>query len=91
MLSYLSNEFMLETLKKVQPIQIQLLQSGVSAHLDAGVSPNRYSEDNGTHIDFSIDIFVENNLEKSFDFSPLDTEEEVNATVSSLQAYAKSL
>jgi len=91
MLSYLSNEFMLDTLKKVQAIQVKLIQDGASAHLDVNVCQNRFSDNPGTHIDFSVDIFIDNNLEKSFDFSPLDTEEEVNAAVSSLQAYENSL
>lgn len=91
MLSYLSNEFMLDTLKKVQPLQVKLLQAGASAHLDASVNENRFSDEPGTHIDFSVDVFIDNNLEKSFDFSPNDTEEQVNAELAALRAYANSL
>ncbi len=89
-MNYLSDEFMLDLLAKVQPFQAEILKTGHSAHIDAGVHNNLWDANHGSHINFSVDIFYENSIIESFDFSSADSADELNAEFMRLQAFIKN-
>lgn len=86
MANYLSNEIMLELLKEVQQKQIDLLNAGLSSHLDANVHENTFPSDGGTHITFTAHVFEGNTLVKTYDFTATETEEQNRALIATLVA-----
>lgn len=86
MANYLSNEIMLELLKEVQQKQIDLLNAGRTAHLDAGVYENTFPSDGETHINFSVCVFDGDIIDKTYDFMAGDTEEQNRARIATLVA-----
>lgn len=89
-MTYLSDSVMLDALKKVQALQLEILASGHSAHIDANVHPNSPFE-HGTHISFELTIFEGNDIIRSFDFNAIDSEEVINGTCNIAVAYTKYL
>lgn len=87
---YLPNSIMLEMLKKVQNLQSEIIISGRSCHLDAGVHEDLFFE-GGTHISFDVTVFDENELVRQFDFSSNLNEEELNAEYQCLVAYVNRI
>ena len=81
-LHYTSNQFMLNLLSQVQPLQANILETGHSAHLDADAFND--------HISFDLTIFHDNAIVESFEFSALDSEEELFAELQKLQAFIKN-
>ena len=89
---HLSDKFMLDMLKKVQPYQSKIYATGRSAHLDAHVHENIWEEDmDDHHLNFDLIVFEGTSLVKSFEFNSSDTEAEVEAVLTMLDAYSKSL
>ena len=89
-MTFLSDEFMLDILSKVQPLQADILKSGRSAHIDASVH-DCFWDPSDTHISFDVTVFRGNTLVENFEFSSVDTEEKVKAVLVSLVAYVNSL
>ena len=89
-MKHISDEFMLDMLSKVQPLQSDILKSGRSAHLDAHVHKGLW-DPSDTHISFDVIVFEGNTLVKNFEFSSCDTEEEVEAVLASFVAYVHAL
>lgn len=87
---YLSDSIMLEMLAKVQPLQAEILKTGRSAHVDAGVHEPIFG-DGASHISFGVTIFEENDIVRDFDFSSSDTQEELEAEYVSLKAYVNRI
>ena len=88
--TYLSNGIMLEMLKKVQNLQAEIIISGRSCHLDAGVYEDHFFEA-GTHISFDVTVFDEHELVREFDFSSNLTEEELKEEYQCLVAYVNRI
>lgn len=89
-MKYLSDSVMLDTLKKVQELQASILEAGYSAHIDASVHQN-WMDVTGRHISFELVIFEDNEIIRSFEFSPSDPEGVLNATYDLAVAYVKYL
>ena len=89
-MTFLSDEFMLDILSKVQPLQADILKSGRSAHIDASVH-EAFWDPSDKHISFDVTVFQGNTLVENFEFSSVDTEEKVQAVLVSLVAYVHSL
>lgn len=87
---YIPNETMLAMLQKVQPLQAEILKTGHSAHIDAGVHENIWDEAS-THLSFDVFIYSGHSLIASFCFSSNDTEEQLEATYASLVAFVHAL
>lgn len=85
----LSNKTMLEVLAKVQQRQIEILNTGRSCHVDAGVHYNCF--DTGEHISFNVTVFEENTLDRSFDFYHNMTKDELEAEYARLAAYVNRI
>lgn len=81
---------MLDTLKKVQALQVSILEAGYSAHIDANIHQN-WMDVTGRHISFELVIFEDNEIIRSFEFSPSDSEDILNATYDLAVAYVKYL
>jgi hypothetical protein len=77
-MKYLSDSVMLDTLNKVQALQASILKAGYSAHIDANVHQNWM--ETGRHISFELVIFEDNEIIRSFEFSPSDPDGVLNAT-----------
>ena len=77
---------MLELLKEVQQKQIDLLNAGLSSHLDANVHENTFPSDGGAHITFDLFIFDGDTLKSSYGFTATDTEEQNRARIVALVA-----
>ena len=89
-MTHLSDNFMLETLAKVQPLQLEIYKHLLGAHLDAHVHDDIFNT--GEHsLDFDLYVFDGHELVKTFEFSSGDTEEEVLAELTRLTAYVHSL
>lgn len=88
-MKHISDEAMLDMLKKVQTHQADILRSGHSAHIDASVHEDIVDYDH--YIAFDVYIYEENSLINAFDFSAFDTEEELNAKYTLFTAYIKKL
>lgn len=84
MANYLSNEVMLETLKKVQPYQVEIFKTGRHCHLDGGMYRNILF---GNHVGFDITVFEGNEIVRQFEFSADMTRAELDAEIASLAAY----
>ena len=76
---------MLETLQKVQQLQVEVLKTGRDCHVDAGVYVSTLDSD--THIGFDVIIFEDNEIDKSFEFSYTDSEKELKAELAKFEAY----
>lgn len=87
---YLSDSVMLDTLKKVQPLQVEALKKGYSAHIDAYTHQNWPYAD-GHHLSFGLTIFGEREIVRTFDFSSSDPEDVLDATYDLAVAFVKSL
>ena len=83
--SYLPDSVMLETLAKVQPMQIEIVKTGRSAHLDCGV----HSGDG--HISFDLTVFEELEIVRQFEFSSIWTSGELEEELTCLEAYVKRI
>lgn len=88
-MKHISDEKMLDMLAKVQTQQAFILRKGYSVHIDASVHEDLVDDDH--YIAFDVTFFEENTLIKSFDFSALDTEKELDATHAMFVAYVDSL
>lgn len=88
-MKHISDEAMLDMLKKVQTHQADILRKGHSAHIDASVHEDLVEYDH--FIAFDVYIYEENSLINAFDFSAFDTEEELDATYAMFVAYIKTL
>lgn len=82
-----SNEFMLDLLKRVQPMQIEVLKRGYSAHLDTGIS-SLWDE---ARVYFDLTIFEGTDITERYDFHYGDTEEQLEATLAKLRADINAL
>lgn len=82
-----SNEFMLDLLKKVQPLQIEALKRGYSAHIDTGIS----DWDDVDRIHFDCTIFEGTDIRERYEFHYTDTEEQLEATLAKLRADINAL
>ena len=91
MANYLPNETMLEILKDVQREQSALIGIGRSAHLDVNIHENTFPSDSGTHITFTLTVFDGNTLDKTYDFTATDTEEQNRARLALLVADINAL
>ena len=89
-MKYLSDSVMLDTLKKVQALQAEILTTGRSAHIDAYIHEN-FPEIDMHHISFELTIFEGNKIIRSFDFTSADSEDILNATYDLAVAYVKYL
>ncbi len=83
-----SNEFMLDLLKRVQPMQIEVLKKGYSAHIDTGI--NSYWDDKA-RLSFDFTIFEGTDIAEQYEFHYLDTEEQLEATLAKLRADINAL
>ena len=77
---YRSKSVMLATLAKVQPLQAEILKTGRSCHLDAGVYQNLMWERDETHLSFELTDF----------YSDM-TEKELQAEFGCLEAYVERI
>lgn len=91
MINYLSDEFMLGILAKIQPFQAEVLKTGKSAHLDAHYHFHDWCTEQDHTIDIDFYVFEGHSLLKTFEFSAGDTEEQAEAVFASLVAYVHSL
>jgi hypothetical protein len=89
-MTHLSDNFMLETLAKVQPLQLEIYKHLLGAHLDAHVHENIFDAEEHS-LDFDLYVFDGHGLLKMFEFNSGDTEEEVLAELTRLTAYVHSL
>lgn len=76
---------MLETLAKVQPMQLEIVKTGRSAHLDCGVNSR-----NG-HISFDLTVFEELEIVRQFEFSSIGNAGDLEEEMACLQAYVKRI
>lgn len=82
MVNYQPNEVMLETLKKVQPFQVEIFNAGLHCHVGL------YSSfATAPHIGFDVTVFEGDTIVRQFEFSADMTERELLAEVESLAAY----
>lgn len=89
-MTHLSDNFMLDTLAKVQPIQFEIYKHLLGAHLDTYVHEGIF--DAGDHsLSFDLYVFDGHDIVETFEFSPNDTEEEVLAELTRLVSYANTL
>lgn len=88
-MEYLSDSIMLEMLKKVQPLQADVLKTGRSFHLDASV--NHSYVYGGDYINFGVTIFEGNEIIRDFDFSSTMSQEELDAEYACLAAYVNRI
>lgn len=91
MTDYLSNETMLSLMEEVQREQRALIFAGRSAHLDVNIHENTFPSDSGTHITFTLTVFDDNTLDKTYDFTATDTEEQNRARLALLVADINAL
>lgn len=84
MINHQSHEVMLETLKKVQPFQVEIIKAGLHCHLDGGMYRNALFSD---HVGFEITVFEDNEIVREFEFSAVMSRAELDAEVASLAAY----
>ena len=91
MINYLSDEFMLGILAKIQPFQAEIIKTGKSVHLDAHYHSHDWCAEQDHTIDIDFYVFEGNCLSKTFEFSAGETEEQTEAVVTSLVAYVHSL
>lgn len=91
MANYLPNETMLSLMEEVQREQRALIFAGRSAHLDANVHENTFPSDGGSHITFTLVVFDDNTLDKTYDFTATDTEEQNRARLALLVADINAL
>ena len=89
-MTQLSDNFMLDMLSKVQPLQIEVVKTGRTVHLDAHYHEHGWY-DNGHAIDIDFYVFDEGGLSQTFEFNSSDTQEQVEAVFTSLVAYIHSL
>ena len=89
-MKYLDDSIMLAMLEKVQPLQIEILKTGQSAHLDGGPH-SQWPDRTASYISFELTVFEENEIIKSFEFSAMETEEVLDATYGLAVAYTKYL
>lgn len=87
-MAHRTNEFMLNLLKDVQPLQIEAVKKGYSAHLDINTTD---IWDDGPHDYFDLTIFDGNEIIDRYDFSHLDTEEQLQAQLAKLRADINAL
>ena len=88
---YRSKSVMLATLAKVQPLQAEILKTGRSCHLDAGVYQNLMWERDETHLNFELTVFEDHDIVKEFDFYSDMTEKELQAEFGCLEAYVERI
>lgn len=82
-----SNEFMLNLLKRVQPMQIEALKKGFAADIDTHISDFLQGEErNCIYVDFYI---LEADIHYEFHYG--DTEEQLEATLAKLRADINAL
>ena len=84
MVNYQPNEVMLETLKKVQPFQVDIFNAGLHCHIDGGLYSSFAT---APHIGFDVTVFEGDTIARQFEFSADMTERELLAEVESLAAY----
>lgn len=84
MANYQNHEVMLETLKKVQPFQVEIIKSGRHCHLDGGMYRDGFF---GDHVGFDITVFECSEIVRQFEFSADMTRAELDAEIASLAAY----
>lgn len=75
---------MLETLKKVQPFQVEIINSGRHCHIDGGMYRSSLL---GNHVGFEVTVFECNEIVRQFEFSADMTRAELDAEIASLAAY----
>lgn len=83
---FLPDSAMLEILAKVQPLQAEILKTGRSCHLDAGIHNNLWAG-SGTHINFDVTIFEQHEIVRQFEFSANMSQEELTVELAAIQAY----
>lgn len=88
MANYQTHEVMLETLKKVQPYQVEIFKTGRHCHLDGGVY---HGIGSGDHINFDLTVFDDFEIVRKFEFGADMTEKELQAEVASLDAYVERI
>lgn len=87
-MAHRTNEFMLNLLKDVQPLQIEALKKGYSAHIDTGIS-SFWGDKARVHFDFTI--FEGIDITGRYEFHYGDTEEQLEATLAKLRADINAL
>lgn len=85
-MAHLSDQAILDAVKKVQPIQLSLASKGYCAHIDVNVH-----ESLERHLSFDFTIFSGDVLLESFDFSAIGGEEELEEKLSYLFEFVKHL
>ena len=88
-MQYISNEKMLDMLKKIQPLQVAVLKSGRTAHLDASIHEDYAGKD--PHIGISFTVFEGYEIVKDFDFFYNLSAGELETVYASLVAYVETL
>ena len=85
---FLSEEFMLGLLREIQPQQSRILRAGFSAHLDVNTNDHSSLDDDpqGHHITIDLTVFDGSDIKKTYEFDPLETEEQNRARLSLLIA-----
>lgn len=81
---YQNHEVMLETLKKVQPFQVEIIKAGLPCHLDGGMYRSKLL---GDHIGFDVTVFEGNEIVRQFEFSADMSQAELDAEIASMAAY----
>lgn len=89
-MKHLSNEFMLDMLAKIQPLQAEALKRDKAFHIDASVHDD-IGDYGSTHICIDVTIFDSNSIIGSFYFNATDTAEEVDAQFAALLAFHNTL
>ena len=79
---------MLGILVEIQKQQIRILKAGFSVHLDVNILENGSWDDNpnGNHISIDLTVFDGNDIRKTYEFNPCETEEQNRAWLSLLVA-----
>lgn len=90
-MNYLSDEFVLGMLAKVQPLQADVLKAGYTCHVDAGIHESPWTADHGkTYISLDFSIFLGGGEIEEFDFTAYYSEDELEAEFARLKAFIKN-
>ena len=86
MAHYQTDAVMLDLLKKVQELQIEIVATGRTAHLDASTHETLFSYGE-THISFDMTVFEEHQIVESFEFDATDDDNELEYEFRRLSLY----
>lgn len=88
-MKHLENSVMLDALKKVQEVQVDITKAGLSAWIQANTSESVMEDE--SRIYFELIVFDDSSIVQKFEFDAFDTKEHIDAKVAMAQAYSKTL